>query len=100
MVLTSSAMMANACQQLKQADMTGDARVRGSCTRLMIIAAILLILEIVVIVFGLKIALRCGRAQGGEGMRVFHIILFLLFPIPYILIALMFSHCAYKPIRR
>lgn len=64
---------------------------------MLIFALVFFVLEVLVLVYAIVIALRCGKS-GPE--KVVHLILALTFTLPYMLIMSVFSPCGQKVLRK
>lgn len=60
---------------------------------LLVLALTLFIMELIVLVYAVRIALSCSQPGAN---RVAHVVLALFFTAPYLLIALFFSPCVKK----
>lgn len=65
----------------------------GFATGFLISAVVFVMLEILVLFYGLQIAINCTKA-GPE--RIVHIVLAIVFTFPYVLMSVFFSPCAKK----
>jgi hypothetical protein len=63
---------------------------------MLVIALIFLVLELLLLFFAINIALNC--TQGGPE-RIVHILLAIIFTLPYMLLSVFFSDCAKKTMR-
>jgi len=63
----------------------------------LIIGVLFLALELLLLWFSIKMAISCSK-PGGE--RICHIVLAIMFTMPYCLIMMIFSDCGKKALRR
>jgi len=63
---------------------------------MLVIAIIFVALEFLLLFFAINIALTC--TQGGAE-RIVHVVLAILFTVPYMLLSIFFSDCAKKTLK-
>tara|TARA_Y100000389_G_C17117441_1_gene343767 strand:+ start:252 stop:569 length:318 start_codon:yes stop_codon:yes gene_type:complete len=87
-------------QSKKESYSQGDAINAGVssavASSMVVIAVVFIVLELLLLFFAINIALNC--TQGGPE-RIVHILLAIMFTLPYMLISVFFSDCAKKTLR-
>ena len=68
----------------------------GFATGFLVIAIIFVALEFIVMFFAINVAFRC--AQGGAE-RIIHLVLAVVFTLPYMLLNILFNKCAIDVVR-
>ena len=68
----------------------------GFATGFLVVAIIFVALELLVMFFAINVAFRC--TQGGAE-RIVHLVLAVVFTLPYMLLSLLFNKCAVDVIR-
>ena len=72
-------------------DSASGGLVAGFLTGFVIVALIFVALELLVMVFALQVAIRC-TSPGPE--RIVHLVMAVVFTLPYMLLSLLFNKCA------
>jgi len=68
----------------------------GLASGLLVVALIFFALELLVMFFAINVALKCTR---GGAERIVHIVLAVVFTLPYMLINLLFNRCAVNALK-
>jgi NADH:ubiquinone oxidoreductase subunit 3 (subunit A) len=103
-MLFSSVLLKNSVEKYQQSrqerystgESINDGISSAVTSSMLVIAIIFVALEFLLLFFAINIALNC--TQGGAE-RIVHVVLAILFTVPYMLLSIFFSDCAKKTLK-
>jgi len=103
-MLFSSVLLKNSVEKFQKSrqehyntgDSINDGISSAVTSSMLVIAIIFVALEFLLLFFAINIALNC--TQGGAE-RIVHVVLAILFTVPYMLLSIFFSDCAKKTLK-